>query len=311
MTLNRFDQAARYTVKLDPNGSLSWWLRLTQELLRFRHWLDTRGIIFPGEPERTNDTVAWLADEDPAIEWAIAIEFSHKPDVAMSSRLLVYLGHISLEKRPTDAGKERFHVGAIVVNLTGVGKTSRQMSFQQTNMQLRLHVEECNLSTWSAAETLGKIRTGELQRSLLPWIPLLHGADTPSIIDEWKRLAAEEPDHRLRSDYAGLAVVFAEAAGRWELWKEALKEWNMVESLQVLEWMAQGEARGEERGEARGEARGETNSLLRLLEKRFAPLPSEFQQLIRSATDLKLIRSWFDTALEAGSLEDFRTASGL
>jgi hypothetical protein len=34
-------------------------------------------------------------------------------------------------------------------------------------------------------------------------------------------------------------VVFAEAAGRKNLWKEALKEWNMIESEQVLEWMTE------------------------------------------------------------------------
>ncbi len=29
------------------------------------------------------------------------------------------------------------------------------------------------------------------------------------------------------------------------MWKEALKEWNVIESEQVVEWMAMGEAKGE------------------------------------------------------------------
>ena len=89
----------------------------------------------------------------------------------------------------------------------------------------------------------------------------------------------------------------------------------MIESKQVLEWMAQGEARGEERGEARGrsagEARGEANSLVRVLEKRFLSLPTELVKAIQAADDLALIRSWFDTAFQTASLEAFRQQTGL
>jgi hypothetical protein len=117
-------------------------------------------------------------------------------------------------------------------------------------------------------------------------------------------LARQELDSRRRSDHGGLALVFAEAAGCRKDWKEALKGWNMVESEQVLEWIAEGEAKGRVKGEA--------NALLRLPEKRFPPgVPAETIVAIRATTDVEHLRRWFDLALEADSLGAFRQAAGL
>ena len=90
----------------------------------------------------------------------------------------------------------------------------------------------------------------------------------------------------------------------------------MIESQQVLEWMAMGEAKGEAKGEARGKALGEIlgemNALLRLLEKRFPPaIPGDLTARIRETTDLGSLRNWFDLALSATSLNAFRQAAGL
>ena len=313
--MNRFDQAARYGVKINAGGQLAWLLRRTAALVRFRNWLDTRGIVFPGEKDRTNDTVAWLGDADPAREWAIPIEFTLKPDGDMFGRLLSYLGAIRQEKRPTDVGKEYFSVGALVVNLTGVGHTSQEMGLEGTDLSLKLNVGERNLETEDAAATLAQIAHGELARCVLVWIPLMRGADERAIIDEWKRLAMQEPDARLRGDYAGLALVFAEAAKRWELWKNALKGWNMVESQQVLEWMAEGEAKGLKDGEAKGrkdgEARGKRDSLLLLLQKRFGAIDKGLSDVIRAMADLERLNDWFTLAIEAESLEAFRAVAGM
>ncbi len=248
MPVNRFDQTSRYAGKLDAAGFLTWLLREEPIALRFRGWLDTRTVPFPGDPERVCDTVAWLGDADPALEWAVPVEFCLTPDVTFFGRLLVYLGFLWLEKRPTDQGGERFQVGAVVVNLTGRGHTSRDMTLRQTGIRTHLAVREVNLAEGDAAETLAGVASGALARCVLPWIPLMHGGGEASIITRWKELAGLEPDARRRSDFGGLAVVFAEAAGHREVWKEALKEWSMIESQQVLEWMAMG-------GEAR-EARG-------------------------------------------------------
>jgi hypothetical protein len=62
MSPNRFDQASRYAAKLDAVGFLGWLLREDAAELRFRLWLDTRTLPFPGDvvwpwclPRRPND----------------------------------------------------------------------------------------------------------------------------------------------------------------------------------------------------------------------------------------------------------------
>jgi hypothetical protein len=308
MPANRFDQASRYAAKLDAIAFLCWLLREDPAGLRFRTWLDTRTLPFPGDPERTCDTVAWLADADPAVEWAVAVEFCLEPDEELFGRLLVYLGQLWLEKRPTDAGKERFSVGAVVVNLTGRGSTSRDMRLRQTGVRTVLGVAERNLQDEEAAPLLANITAGSMSRTLLPWVSLMRGGDQPAIIQQWLELARQEPDSRRRGDYGGLALVFAEAAKRLATWKDVLKGWNMVESQQVLEWIAEGEAKGKTSGKLEGEA----SALLRVLAGRFPPgATAEMQAAIRAATDLPRLEGWLDVAATADSLEAFRQAAGL
>src|SRR5262245_53436294 len=59
--INVYDQAARYAVKLDPAGFCRWLLPGLDPAVEFRGWLDTRTLPFPGEQDRTCDTVAALA----------------------------------------------------------------------------------------------------------------------------------------------------------------------------------------------------------------------------------------------------------
>jgi hypothetical protein len=246
------------------------------------------------------------------VEWAVPVEFCLKPDGALFGRFLVYLGQLWLEVRPTRAGGERFSVGAVVVNLTGHGQTSRHMRLGQTAITTQLGAIERNLAEEDAASTLTEIAAGRLRPCVLPWIPLRHGGEDAVIMEQWRELAAPEPDRRRRGDYGGLALVFAEAAGRLEVWKEALKEWNMIESQQVLEWMAQGEAKGKAEGIAQGMARGEANAIVRMLAKRFPPgVPEDMAATIQATTDLGRLQSWFDLAFAADSLDAFRQAAGL
>ena len=62
MASNPFDQACRYLARLEPAPFLAWLLGIAPDRLKFRGWLDTRTVRFPGDPELTCDTIAHLED---------------------------------------------------------------------------------------------------------------------------------------------------------------------------------------------------------------------------------------------------------
>src|SRR5205823_4017596 len=138
----------------------------------------------------------------------------------------------------TGSPPSRYHVGGAVVNLTGVGKTSKSMRLQRAKVVTELQAAEKNLAEESARDTLANIALRKWGLCLLPWIPLMQEGEKQNIIDEWKSLAQGETSPRRRADYAGLALVFSELTSCHEIWNQALEGWNMEQSLQVLEWQA-------------------------------------------------------------------------
>ncbi|HEV3437570.1 MAG TPA: hypothetical protein VG122_09425 [Gemmata sp.] len=65
---------------------------LRAEDFAFRGWLDTRAISFPGEPDRTSDMVAHLANLlEHGIPWALLLEFQIVPDSEMFGRIVRHL----------------------------------------------------------------------------------------------------------------------------------------------------------------------------------------------------------------------------
>jgi hypothetical protein len=117
----------------------------------------------------------------------------------------------------------------------------------------------------------------------------MQGGDESGNIATWLRLMSSQPQAR-REEYAGLALVFAEAARRQGVWKQALKGWNMRQSRQVLEWQA--------------EARVET--LLEVLESRFGELPEDLTSALRALTSTPRIKALAPLVGRSRSLEEFR-----
>ncbi len=141
---NPYDKASRYALHLDPAGVLSWLLGC---VLVFKGWLNARTLTFPGQPDRTCDSVAHLVD-DTNQAWVVPVEFQLRPDPKMFGRFLGYLGALWLELGlVADSGVERFAVAAIVVNLTGVGRASRDLRWRRARLRTCLRVGEANLST--------------------------------------------------------------------------------------------------------------------------------------------------------------------
>ena len=92
--MNDYDQASRYTAKLDPPGFLRWLLG-EQTPLRFREWYDTTNAPLPGGEGRTSDTIALMDNnEDPEEPFAVAVEFETENDAEILERELEYLAII-------------------------------------------------------------------------------------------------------------------------------------------------------------------------------------------------------------------------
>lgn len=69
------------------------------------------------------------------------------------------------------------------------------------------------------------------------------------------------------------------------------------------EGLEEGFQKGREEGRDEGLQRGEAGSLLRMLAKRFGPVPDDTRELVESAT-LEEIRGWLDRILDVDSLDD-------
>ena len=70
----------------------------------------------------------------------------------------------------------------------------------------------------------------------------------------------------------------------------------------IENFIAEGRVEGRVEGEARGLAKGEAKSLIRLLERRFGPLPAAVRSRIDGA-DLTQLDAWIDRVLDAKSLD--------
>jgi hypothetical protein len=95
----------------------------------------------------------------------------------------------------------------------------------------------------------------------------------------------------------GLTKVSARR-GSQDIWREALRGWNMKDSQIVKQW--------EDRARAEGEVRGEAEMLLHILEKKFKQVPKDLQDAIFTTNDKERLYNWADLAVSARSLKSFR-----
>ena len=322
MPTNPFDKACRFLSRADPVGMIAWLLILSIYAFRFRRWIDTRNLPFPGEADRIRDRVAFL--EEVAAHgrpWATVLEFQLDPDAEMFGRLLEYLGSVWRAEKPSPERGDRFELGAILVNLRGRGNTSRTMQFAGTEMKTILGVREVNLSELHAEETLRQIESGTIARVVLPFLPLMQGGAEDDIIQRWIRCAETEPNERFRGDLGALVQIFAEAAKCRDPWKQALKGWNMIVSETVQEWQAEALERGRGEGKIEGKMEGKMEgkiegrvegeltskqaSIGNILRARFRQTPVELTSQLKSLQDSQLLDELVILAATAVDLSAF------
>jgi hypothetical protein len=305
--MNAYDQSARYVVKADPAGFFRWLVPGMPPGLEFQGWLDTRTLPFPGEADRTSDTVAELFDPiEPRVRWALVTEFQAEPDAEILDRLLEYLARLRRELRHGPKRRDKFRVAAGLVHLTG-SKSAETLDMTlpgEPTVGLRLTIALKALRDEDAGAILAEIAAGRASRWLLPWVPLMKNGGKPTIREEWVRLAAAEPNSLWRSNYAALALIFAELTRHQASWKKTLEGWNVKKSPIIEEWKAEGEAKG------RVEAAREI--LLDLLRDRFpGEVRSDLTASIEGESDRARLWKGISSVSKVSSIEEFRAVSGL
>ena len=177
--MGQFDQAARYTAKLDPPAFLRWLLPGLDAMLAFQGWLDARTLPFPGEPDRTCDTVAELLDAAHLGRlWALIVEFQSEPDPEILDRLLEYMVRLRREFRYGPDHRTQYWTAACLLNLTGPAQADElDMALPGTDeVRLSFRPRVRTLRDDDAAATLRDIEAGTIGRCILPWIPLMRGS---------------------------------------------------------------------------------------------------------------------------------------
>jgi hypothetical protein len=292
---------------------MQWLVPELDEDLGWRRWLDTEMIAFPGEPKRRCDTVAELASRTGKQgPWALVCEVEARPRSTIRERLLEYQLRVLRKKRHGPHKRDRYQVAGLVVLLTGKMKALEiHAVLPGTNLLLHYQAQVVNLSLMSAAETLERIARGELGRTILVWVPLMKGGGEPGVVALWLALARQEVDAQFRADYAGLALVFAEAARCRPVWEKALEGWEMEQSAVIKGWKDQGHKEGHKEGLREGKQEGSVTtqraSLVKLLWARFRNEPlADLLKKVEQTSDLALLSEWFDKALEAATFEDVR-----
>lgn len=316
MPVNRFDQAARFAARMEPHALLAWLLGLPPVDFRFVGWLNAQSSPFPGEADRRCDTVAHFEDaRRPAPPVALVVEFQLEPQPDMGLRMGEYACRLCREQRPyPDDPRVRFRPGGLVVHLTGVGNTPYASDIPGTSVRVGLDFPDRNFAVEDAGALLAEVESGARPAELLTWIPLMLGADSPGIIGRWKRLAATARTATRRSELGGLALVFADAAGRLRPWRAALEGWEMRDSVVALEWVNEGIeiglARGVETGRAEEALASRRATLLELLAERFGKLPLKLRRRVGREESVERLRAWLRLVVSAESLEAFVAAMG-
>ena len=261
-------------------------------------WIDTTTLTFPGEPERTSDTVAeFVHRTDRGRRLLLDTEVQPRPDPDMLDRMGEYGFRLRRERRYGRGRRGKYQIVGVVLNLTGPAQVDVLDTTEATlgGAGVRLQVVQRTLREEDAVGTMARIALGELERCVLPWVVLMRGAGQASNIREWLRLAAQETDDRWRSVLGALARIFAGLTRHLIAWRHALEGWNMERSEAVLEW---------EGNEAR-------RLLTGMLRAKFGhPLPPDLKTalplLSREERD-----QWAVAIATAPTLEAFRILMGL
>ncbi len=321
-----FDDAERHALhEVEPQKQLQWLLEEVDEDLTFFGWLQTQLSPPPGVPQLRCDCVAGLRSRGGTQPpWACLIEAQGQPLPGMAVWMLIYLG--LLHNLLRFDGRDPFQMMGVILNLSEgelshivhwpvpLKKTARAPSAGDAGQPASVLAPgqgpgvACtflvkNVRQESAEQTLNRIERGELGLCILVWLPLMAGADQPEVVRRWRDLALRQQQLHLRADYVALALVFADLAGRKELWKTGLGGFNVRESEVVREWRKEAFEEGIEKG-ALTNARAAVVSVL-LARFPEVAVPEGVRSALDKNTDVRQLSDWLRQAALTPSPADF------
>ncbi len=287
-----YDQASRYLVKLFPHESIAWMLGISVKRFEFNDWIDSKMPEQLGYPDRQTDTVASITRKDilgPI--WAIVLEYQSWIDADMYYRITDYANKIEWHFRPTKNPKDRYQVGSIVFNLTGVQKPHRRTFWKIVGFLTDRRYRIINVSTLNASKILKQVEAGKLPVNILGFIPLMKGGSKPSIIKRWIDQASKVENKVIRADLGSIVKTFANLVESSEVWNQALEGWNMVESQYVKEITAKEKAISK----AEGKVEATRDSIIKILRQRFGKSQTH-EKAMSCISDLELLERMQDAS---------------
>jgi len=153
-----------------------------------------------------------------------------------------------------------------------------------------------------AGKVLEEVASGLAPPQLLALIPLMQGSGGPDILQRWRQLVTAEPDRQRRAD-SQLAQVFAERVGRLAEWEAIMEDLTFIESPMIAALL--------DRNRAEARVDNQAESLRRLLRRRWGTLPTDLVAVIETCRETATLERWFDLAIDATSLANFRELAGL
>ncbi len=289
-----YDQASRYLVKLHPHLTLAWLMQESPDNFSFEGWVDPSIPEQLGYPDKMSDTVAILERLD-VVEptWLADTEYQSIPDSEMVYRVRDYTNKLEWKCRPPNFKRgDRYNVGAIVINLTGVQEVPSPTQWMKAGFLIHTEHRIVNMQTLTADTIMQKILSEEIPENILGFIPLMQNGNTPAIIEPCKARALLIEGRSARADMAFCVQTFAELVDARPIWEQALEGWNVVESQFWNELTAE--------TVARTKVADAQEHLVEVLVERFGASPFH-ENLIKQIDDLERLKRMRKIQLTASS----------
>lgn len=251
--------------------------------------------MVPGEPERTNDLVAEVRDEDHAARasWLV-VEIEDEAEPGICWRMGQYAITLGKELNPRcdPAGPA---VITLVVNLSGTQKTRRVAPAFRGGYGTGISPLVVDVAAQDAMRTLRRIEKGELGLTILPLLALMKGAGTPAFIGHWKAAVEREKDEGRRLSYREWAVILSELANTAVDWLKETEGWMERKSTIIEGWKKE--------GRDEGKLITKREDLLSFISARWKePAPEAIRQAIEGTNDIAVLDRWIVAVATAQTL---------